>query len=67
MLPKIVIILLFLIILYNLFAGLKELLAKEGNSEKLLRSLKWRIGTSVILFLAIILAFLTGFVQLHTL
>lgn len=67
MLAKIVIIIIFFIILYNLFAGLKYLLSGESNDDRVLKKLKWRVGLSVFLFVMIIIAFLTGIVQLHTL
>lgn len=67
MFSKILIIVVFLIILYNLFAGLKYLFSQRHDEAKLLVKLKWRIGLSVLLFIFIILGFLTGIVQLHTL
>lgn len=67
MLSKILIIIVFFVILYNLFAGLKYLFTQKHDEAKLLVSLKWRIGLSMFLFIMIILGFLTGVVQLHTL
>ena len=68
MLGKLVIIVFFIVILYNLFAGLKDLMQHgEKASDDLLKRLKWRIAVSMTLFLLIIIGFLTGVIQLHTL
>lgn len=67
MLVKILIILVFVVILYNLFTGLKYLFGPNPDSDKLLAKLKWRIGISVGLFILIIIGFLSGIVKLHTL
>jgi succinate dehydrogenase/fumarate reductase cytochrome b subunit len=67
MLSKILIIIVFLIIVYNLFAALKYLFTQKHDEKKLLSKLKWRIGLSMFLFIMIILGFLSGVVQLHTL
>lgn len=67
MLAKLFIIAVFIVILYNLFSSLKYLFGKHTDSELLLKKLKYRIGLSVVLFIMIIIGFLTGFVKLHTL
>jgi hypothetical protein len=68
MLGKFVIIIFFIVILYNLFAGLKDLMQYgEKASDDLLKRLKWRIAVSITLFFLIIIGFLTGIIQLHTL
>lgn len=67
MLVKIFIIVVFLVILYNLFTGLKYLFGPKPDSKELLHKLKLRIAISVLLFIFIIIGFLTGIVKLHTL
>lgn len=67
MLGKLFIIIAFIIIVFNLFAGLRYLFGPNPDSDKLLRKLKLRIGMSVGLFIMIIIGFLTGFIKLHTL
>lgn len=67
MLGKLLVIITFIFILFNLFAGLRYLFGTNHDSDKLLRKLKWRIGISVSLFIMIIIGFLTGFIEMHTL
>lgn len=67
MLVKIIILIIFFIILWNLFAGLRYLLQRQQNPEALYEKLKWRIIISMSLFILIIIGFLTGVVKLHTL
>ncbi|MBP9722883.1 MAG: DUF2909 domain-containing protein [Gammaproteobacteria bacterium] len=67
MIGKILVLIVFVIIVYNLFMGLKYLMQSKPNSDGLLKKLKWRIALSVFLFFLIILGFLTGLIQLHTL
>lgn len=67
MLVKIIILVIFFVILWNLFAGLRYLLQRQQNPEALYEKLKWRIIISMSLFILIIVGFLTGIVQLHTL
>ncbi len=67
MIGKIIILMFFAAILYNLFMGLKLLTQSKPDSAGLLIKLRRRIITSVVLFAFIIIGFLTGIVQLHTL
>lgn len=72
MLGKIIIVTFFVVILYNLFMGLKYLMRPASvnntdNSEKLYKKLKQRIAMSMVLFFIIVAGFLTGLIQLHTL
>lgn len=56
MLIKIVVIILMLAILFSLFRGLFFLgKGGEGSSKKIVKSLSWRIGLTIALFVAIIL------------
>lgn len=67
MLFKIIVILFLLSITYNLFRGLYFLVNASGSSADTARSLAWRIGLSVILFLVLIGLKLLGWVEPHTL
>ncbi|MDX1569936.1 MAG: twin transmembrane helix small protein [Xanthomonadales bacterium] len=60
MLTTIVIVLFLLVIVYNLAAGLVYMLKDQGKSDRTLRSLTWRIGLSVVLFLLLVLGKMTG-------
>ncbi|NVK22875.1 MAG: twin transmembrane helix small protein [Kangiellaceae bacterium] len=66
MLIKIVLIILMVAILFSLFRGL-FFLGKGGeeNSKKLVKSLSWRIGLSILLFVLIILLNHFGVIQLR--
>ena len=53
---KVVVIILMLAILFSLFRGLFFLnKGGEENSRKLVKSLSWRIGLSLLLFITVIL------------
>ena len=53
---KVVVIILMLAILFSLFRGLFFLTkGGEENSKQLLKSLIWRIGLSLLLFITVIL------------
>ena len=63
MLTTIVIVLFLLVIVYNLAAGLVYMLKDQGKSNRTVRSLTWRIGLSVVLFLLLVLGKVTGVLQ----
>ncbi|MCB1615775.1 MAG: DUF2909 domain-containing protein [Pseudomonadales bacterium] len=67
MIFKAIVILFLLSITYNLFRGLYFLVNSEGTSKDTARSLSWRIGLSLILFLILITLKLLGVVEPHTL
>ncbi|GAA4359038.1 twin transmembrane helix small protein [Kangiella marina] len=53
---KVVVIILMLAILFSLFRGLFFLnKGGEENSRKLVKSLSWRIGLSLLLFIVVLL------------
>ena len=54
-------------IVYNLFRGLYFLVSGKGGGKGTARSLTWRIGLSMALFLLLIILKLTGIVQPHAL
>ncbi len=59
MLGKIIIVLLLLAIAFNLFRGLYFLVQdQERGSKRVVNSLSWRIGLSILLFILLIVLFL---------
>lgn len=63
---KVVIIILMLAILFSLFRGLFFLTkGGEQNSKQLLKSLSWRIGLSIALFIAIMLLDYFGVIDMR--
>ncbi len=62
---KVLIVGFLLFITYNLFAGLYFMLAGGGDSERMAKSLTWRIGLSIVLFMLLLIGLKTGFIQGH--
>ncbi len=62
---KLLIIGVFLFILWNLGAGLYYMMLDKGKSTRMVRSLSWRIGISVVLILLIVIANLLGWIEFH--
>lgn len=65
MLPKLIIILVLLLILASLFSGMYFMLRDRGQSTRNVKALTIRITLSVLLFLLVILAYLTGLIHPH--
>jgi len=65
MLFKIVVLMLLLFVIINLGIGLFHLVNGKGKSDKLFRSLTWRIGLSVVIFLILIIGQAAGLIQSH--
>jgi len=65
MLSKIIIVLFLLLILGSLFSGLFYLVRDKGSSERTVRALTVRISLSVLLFILLMIGFLTGYLQPH--
>lgn len=63
--PKILIVLILLMILYNLGAGLFYMMADKGKTKRTVNALTWRIGLSVALILLVILGIWTGVIKPH--
>lgn len=57
---KVIVIIMFLLIGYNLFSGLYHLMKGNKNGPKVVKALTWRVGLSILLFLLIMLGFYTG-------
>lgn len=62
---KIAIIVMFLGIFAALGGGLLHLLRGTGDSTKMAKSLTWRIGISVTLFVLLLLAMAFGLIKPH--
>lgn len=65
MLIKTLIIILFMFILFNLGAGLFHMMKDKGQSQKMVRSLTWRVALSILAFILLLLAAAAGFIQPH--
>jgi hypothetical protein len=64
-LEKLLIIGVFVFILWNLGAGLYYMMVDKGTTDRTVKSLTWRIGLSVALFLLVALGLFTGFIKGH--
>ncbi|HEX6832953.1 MAG TPA: twin transmembrane helix small protein [Rudaea sp.] len=62
---KIAIVVFFIVILYNLGAGLFYMMSDKGTTNRTVRALTWRIGLSVFLILLVMLGIWTGVIQPH--
>jgi hypothetical protein len=62
---KLIVILVFLLILFNLGSALVYMLKDGGQGDRVARSLTWRIGLSVGAFLLLMLAFWLGWIEPH--
>lgn len=65
--PKILVLAAVAGIVYSLGSALYHLTAQKGDQQKLLRSLTWRIGLSVALFLLLFVAWYLGLIRPHPL
>ncbi|MDY0022446.1 twin transmembrane helix small protein [Arenimonas caeni] len=64
-LKTLVVIGFFLFILWNLGAGLYYMMVDKGRTKRTVKSLTWRIGLSVALFVLVIIGILTGLIEPH--
>ncbi len=58
-------VLVFLAIIVSLGPGLFALVSDKGESKRLVNSLTVRISLSVLLFVLLIIAYMTGLIQPH--
>ncbi len=65
MIFKIIIIILLLIVVVSLGSALYHLVNNKGDSDKLIKSLTWRIGLSVAIFILLLIGQVTGLIQPH--
>lgn len=60
---KILIILVFLTILFSLGSALYHLIVHKESSAKTVKALTYRISISMVLFILLAIAFMTGLIQ----
>lgn len=60
MLLKVIVLIMFLLIGYNLFSALFTMMKGDKPDPKVVKALTWRVGLSIGLFLLIMLGFYTG-------
>ena len=60
---KIIILIGFSLIIYNLGTALFHLVSKKGSSKKLLTALALRVAFSIVVFCLILLAHLGGMIE----
>jgi len=65
MIIKIFIAIMMLAILFSLFRSLFLLVTEKPNTKKVVKSLSWRIGLSITLFLFIVAAIVFGWIEPH--
>lgn len=66
MLFKFIIVVFFLVILYSLFSAFYYMVkGGEGDDDKMLRRLSWRIGLSLLFFFLLVLGMKAGIIQPH--
>ena len=62
---KIFVLVVFLGIVISLGSAMFYLVRDDGNSDRTLRALTWRIGLSVALFASLFIAYAFGLIQPH--
>ncbi len=65
MFVKTIIILAFILILFSLGTALLHMMKNKEQPEKLAKALSYRIGLSVILFIFLVIAILSGLLKPH--
>lgn len=67
MIFKIIVLILLGIVLVSLGSALFHLVSRKGDSDKLLKSLTWRIGLSVFIFILLFVGQAIGLITPHSL
>jgi hypothetical protein len=62
---KTIIVVLLLVVVFSLGQALFYLVSDKNDSDKLLRSLTWRIGLSVFIFILLLIGQAVGLIQPH--
>jgi len=62
---KTIIVALLLVVVFSLGQALFFLIRDESKSDRMLRSLTWRIGLSVFIFILLLIGQATGLIQPH--
>ena len=65
MLVKVIIILFLIIIIYSLGSALRYLVKDQGESDRVVKALTWRIGLSLVLFVLLFIAYGLGWITPH--
>ncbi len=65
MIFKIVVLVLLLIVIFSLGSALFHFVRKGGDSDKMLKSLTWRIGLSVGIFILLLIGQAMGWITPH--
>lgn len=63
MLPRIIIVLVLVAILASLFSGMYFMVKDRSNSTRNVKALSIRIGLSLLLFVLLLIAYLTGLIK----
>ncbi len=62
---KAIIIILFLFIFFSLGSALYFLVRDQGQSDRIIKALTWRISLSILLFVLLFVAFAFGWITPH--
>ncbi|MGB5278043.1 MAG: twin transmembrane helix small protein [Gammaproteobacteria bacterium] len=65
MIFKTIIVVLLLVVVFSLGQALYYLIKDESNSDRMLKSLTWRIGLSVFIFILLLIGQAVGLIQPH--
>ena len=60
-----IIVAFFIVIVYNLGAGLFYMMSDKGTTNRTVKALTWRIGLSVLLIVLVMLGIWSGIIQPH--
>ncbi|MFM9834808.1 MAG: twin transmembrane helix small protein [Methylophilaceae bacterium] len=63
--PRFIIIAILIFIAFNLFNALYHLMKGDTHDTSVVKSLTWRVGLSIGLFLLLMLGFYTGVISGH--
>jgi hypothetical protein len=63
MLPKLIIVVIFIAILVSLFSGMFFMIKDKGDSTRNVKSLSIRIGLSLALFALLVILYMTGVIH----
>ncbi|MFW5432517.1 MAG: twin transmembrane helix small protein [Methylophilaceae bacterium] len=62
MLFKVVVIGMLILVLYSLFSALYYMMKGNKSDPRMIKSLTWRVGLSIVLFSLLMLGLYTGFI-----
>lgn len=65
MIFKTIVVILLIIVILSLGSALYHLVSHKGNSDKMVKSLTWRIGLSVFIFVLLLVGQAMGLIQPH--